>query len=326
MSGDAAQWYALLERNHGQPSCPDFIKLVNQRFGSPLRSNLLEELIQLRNETTVVEYQSQFLALLARCDDLVEKHQIHIFTVNLGNPLCTDVELEHPTTLDDAMALARIYKQCLAMGGDSTVRTSAARSTMLRTMTAASAHMPCLKRLTVEEMAAKRERGECYKCSKKFTGYHFKVCLMKGIYLIELDEEDYSAEPDADTPQISLHAITGISSVETMKLRVCLSVAFVDALVDSESTHSFISMATACRLHLYWICPNNLKRCCTRFSSTGATPNLSRMSSFRTRSLLVLPQIHRSIRISATLSCWTCRLLVGQYYASYNMTGQITVL
>jgi hypothetical protein len=56
----------------------------------------------------VAEYQSQFLALLSRCDDLVEKHQVHIFTSSLGNPLRTDVELEHPTTLEDAMALARI--------------------------------------------------------------------------------------------------------------------------------------------------------------------------------------------------------------------------
>jgi hypothetical protein len=35
---------------------------------------------------------------------LEEKHQINIFTVGLGNPLPTDVELKHPTTLEDAMA------------------------------------------------------------------------------------------------------------------------------------------------------------------------------------------------------------------------------
>ena len=44
------------------------------------------------------------------------------------------------------------------------------------------------------------------------------------------------------------------------------------------------------------------------FSSIGATPTLSRIASFRTLSLLVCPQNHRNIRISATLSCWTCRL------------------
>jgi hypothetical protein len=41
----------------------------------------------------------------------------------------------------------------------------------------------------------------------------------------------------------------GISSVETMKLRVYLGVASIDALVDSGSTHSLISVATAGRLH-----------------------------------------------------------------------------
>jgi hypothetical protein len=29
MSSDASQWYTLLERNHGQPSWPDFVKLIN---------------------------------------------------------------------------------------------------------------------------------------------------------------------------------------------------------------------------------------------------------------------------------------------------------
>jgi hypothetical protein len=74
------------------------------------------------------------------------------------------------------------------------------------------------------------------------------------------------------------------------------------------------------------ICPNHLKRCCTSFSSTGVTSSLSRMSSFRTRSFLVWPQIHRSMCISAMLSCWTCHLLVDQHSALYNMADRIAVL
>jgi hypothetical protein len=54
-----------------------------------------------------MDYQSKFLYILARCEDLEEKHQINIFTVGLGNPSPTDVELEHPTTLEDVMALLR---------------------------------------------------------------------------------------------------------------------------------------------------------------------------------------------------------------------------
>ena len=87
-----------------------------------------------------------------------------------------------------------------------------------------------------------------------------------------------------------------------------------------------IPICTGASSDLRWICPNHLKRCCISFSSIGATPTLSRMSSFRTRSLLVWPHIQRNIRISATHSCWTCRLLVGQHSAPYNIAGRIAVL
>ena len=66
---------------------------------------------------------------------------------------------------------------------------------------------------------------------------------------------------------------------------------------------------------LRWKCPNYLNRCWVSFSSIGATPTLSRITSFRTLSLFVCPQNHHNIRISATLSCWTCRLFVGQHSA-----------
>jgi hypothetical protein len=75
----------------------------------------LGELIQLCRDGTVVDYQSKFLSLLARCDGLTEKHQIDVFTVGLCNPLKTDVELEHPAMLEEAMALDRAYEQRLSM-------------------------------------------------------------------------------------------------------------------------------------------------------------------------------------------------------------------
>ena len=87
-----------------------------------------------------------------------------------------------------------------------------------------------------------------------------------------------------------------------------------------------IPLRTGASADLRWTCPNHLNRYWTSFSSIGATPNLSRISSFRTRSLLVWPQIQRNIRISATLICWTCHLFIGQHSAPYNIAGLITVL
>ena len=79
------------------------------------------------------------------------------------------------------------------------------------------------------------------------------------------------------------------------------------------STHFNTPLRTGASGGLRWTCPNHLNRCWVSFFSIGATPTLSRITSFRTLSLLVCPQNHRNIRISATLSCWTCRLCRRKY-------------
>jgi hypothetical protein len=95
---------------------------VNQRFGPPIRGNALGELIQLRRGTTVADYQTRFLALVNRCKGLTEPHQINIFTADLCDPLKTDVELEQPANLEEAMALARAYEHRLAMSAEPPTR------------------------------------------------------------------------------------------------------------------------------------------------------------------------------------------------------------
>ena len=75
-----------------------------------MRNNPLGELTQLRRTSTVDDYQEQFLLLLARCEDVTEPQQISIFTAGLQQPLSTDVEMQKPTTLEDAMALARAFE------------------------------------------------------------------------------------------------------------------------------------------------------------------------------------------------------------------------
>jgi hypothetical protein len=56
MTDDAAQWYALVERNGGTPTWEEFRKLINQCFGPPLHGNVLGELIQLKRDSTVADY------------------------------------------------------------------------------------------------------------------------------------------------------------------------------------------------------------------------------------------------------------------------------
>jgi hypothetical protein len=68
---------------------------------------------------------------------------------------------------------------------------------------------------------------------------------MKGIFLLEMD----TLEDDV-APQFSLNAITGILAAKAMKLLVRLCNTTVTALIDSGSTHSFISIEAVSHLHL----------------------------------------------------------------------------
>jgi hypothetical protein len=271
MMGDVSQWYTLLECNHGQPtSWDEFTMLVNKMFEPPLWGNALGELIQLHQEGSVADYQAKFMSLLARCEDLAEKHQINIFIAGLQNPLRIDVELENPGMLHDAMALARAYEQRLALVNDvsakhpsscaapahSALKTLSLPATSLTvgakdSTTTTTPVAPCLKWLTATEIAAKWEKGQCYNCTEKFSREHLKICPAKGIYLLPIDDTKELLAPDRDEPRISLNAITGILPVATMCLAICINPATVTVMVDSGSTHSFISEMTVRWLHLY---------------------------------------------------------------------------
>jgi len=118
MEGPAQQWYYRLERNQGVPTWQQFVDGVNRRFGPPVRSNPLGELTHLRCMGTVATYQDAFLQLLARCDDVTERQQVDIFTAGLRNPLRIDVEMQHPTSLEDDMSLVRAFERRIQIDDD----------------------------------------------------------------------------------------------------------------------------------------------------------------------------------------------------------------
>jgi hypothetical protein len=137
--------------------------------------------------------------------------------------MCSDVEMKRPTDLQAAISLAREFeRRAYAIATASSVSaawsqprshfplpgpTPSTLSATTSSPVAATTGSSCSKfcRLSPEEMANKRKKGECYSCPKKFSQEH--KCAMKGVFLMELIEED---DPDAlaDDLGISLHALT----------------------------------------------------------------------------------------------------------------------
>lgn len=105
---DTAQmWYILVQQSEGTPNWRRFTELLNLRFGPPLRSNPMGELMVCKRTSSVAEYQARFEALLPRAGPLEEEQRIQAFTAGLQPPLSHDVEMHNPQTLIIAMSLAR---------------------------------------------------------------------------------------------------------------------------------------------------------------------------------------------------------------------------
>lgn len=100
-----------------------------------------------------------------------------------------------------------------------------------------------VRRLSQAEMEERRRQGLCFNCNEKFDRGHNRVC--KRIFLLDLAEDDEEVHPEqkdtaADSPLISLLAMAGVRTTETMQVSIQLGGASLLALLDSGSTHNFI--------------------------------------------------------------------------------------
>jgi hypothetical protein len=190
-----------------------------------------------------------FLTHLSYCDTLSEPHQVTIFTTGLGELLQTDVKLQQPDTLEDAMSLTRAYEwntlvaapPITAMAPRLASRSSNCRMTLTqRPAMTTTPDMPIkphappgtwLSRLTLEEMAWSREERLCFNYLEKFSRDDLKQCTMKGIYLLEMDSDDTMEGTFVDDTgaQISLNTLIGVTNTETMRLPLTLAKQDINA-------------------------------------------------------------------------------------------------
>lgn len=106
----AQLWYYRLELTSGTPSWRRFSQLVHKHFGPPITDSPVGEIMLLHRHGTVEDYTDKFPTLACRDADLTESQLVQMYTAGLVNPLKTDVALRRPTSLDDAIMLARAYE------------------------------------------------------------------------------------------------------------------------------------------------------------------------------------------------------------------------
>ena len=107
---------------------------------------------------------------------------------------------------------------------------------------------PRFRRLTPAEMQEKRQNGQCYFCPEPYTKDH--KCAAKGVFLMDLADDEDDPLAEINDVEISLHALTGLNAADAMLLQVTVAGVQLRALVDTGSTHTFIHSTLAQRLGL----------------------------------------------------------------------------
>ncbi|WVZ97289.1 hypothetical protein U9M48_042838, partial [Paspalum notatum var. saurae] len=257
----------LVQANEGTSSWRRFTELLNLRYGPPLRSAPLAELAECRRTGTVVEYQDRFQALLPRAGPLRESQRVQLFTGGLQPPLSIDVRIQNPQSLAAAMSLARQFElreQYAAPAPRAPPRPllpAPPPRLALPVLPGPRAATPAMisvkgrqiKHLTQAEQKERRRKGLCYNCDEKYTRGYNRVC--QRLFLLEGIEEDDADGPTEeseeaaaeDAPVFTLQALAGVSFANTMQVAVALGSVALVALLDSGSTHNFISEAAARR-------------------------------------------------------------------------------
>lgn len=91
----------------------------------------------------------------------------------------------------------------------------------------------------------------CCNCDEQFTpGHHCKKLFSLEVSTLEEEEGVVEPEEIVQDPKISIHALTRIKNFQTMHIKAAILETTILILVDSGSTHNFITKLVATQLGL----------------------------------------------------------------------------
>jgi len=275
LEGKALVWYQELRNSNVLTTWPEFLNLLQTRFGTGSYDDPMETLVKLKQIGSVEKYKSQFEYLANRVSGLLDHLKISCFLGGLNDDIRLPVRMFNPKTMTDAYSLAKIqeelilnsrkasksswsfvqnknfqssgssYNPKMSFQGPSKFLTSGAHKGVENPKS--TVHVQKISPAQVEE---RKKKGLCFSCDAKWFRGH--VCEAPKLFMIEPLEEDCVDEATlvlddqncevlvGEEPEISLNAITGTPSPKTMRLIGFLKLHRVIILIDSGSTHNFV--------------------------------------------------------------------------------------
>ena len=198
---------------------------------------------------------------------LEEAQRVQLYTDGLLPPLSHVVRLHHPETLAAAMSLVRQVELMEQSRPVSTLPRAPQRGLLVISTPRPALPAPQqalalpaplaanqqgraegnIRRLSKDEMAERRRQGLCFNCNEPYTRGHNRfrkrLFFVDGVEVDDAEDTVDTGEKAAgtDAPCYSLHAVAGVRLSDTLRVRVVVGSVSLVALLDSGSSHNFIS-------------------------------------------------------------------------------------
>ncbi|GJY99406.1 gypsy/ty3 retroelement polyprotein [Tanacetum coccineum] len=248
---------------------------ILQRFGTVF-DDPVNEIRKIKYQSSAKEYQDAFDTLLSRVD-VSEEHTVSFYLGGLPKEIEMGVRMFRPKTLADAYQLTNLQKATLEaikkknktvmnsenerFGGGSNSYGNNTKSPLLHLPTSNSnwrnkpntpTSAPVRKQMTQKEYQEKRAQNLCFYYDQKYSPGHrcsgqlFSIVLLADEEL-ECEEENMEEEssiPD-EVPQVSLNALNGANSFQTMRITGKIGKHEVYIFVDCGDTYNFLDVNVA---------------------------------------------------------------------------------
>ena len=281
MERPALAWFQWMHRNAQLSSWSAFLHALHTRFASSTYEDPTGLLCKLQQRSSVNAYLTEFESLANRMVGILAQFVLSCFVSGLTPTIRCEVQVLQPISLVQAVAYARLQEEKLLDARRSSTQRFPASTVASRSPSSTSTPslLPApqktlspsipFKRLSPEELARHREKELCFHCDEKFSRGH--KCSSSLFLLIADDDEpvpDAGSNPklppeppelfsESPPAQLSLHALSGHSAPETLRMKDTINDLHVSILIDGGSTHNFLHhrVVTALKLPTQDIVP-----------------------------------------------------------------------